>query len=167
LYVRRKIMKAAMAILAVIALQSVGAQTKPSIRTVNSDRPPALSKEFQTAGQLALEAIKRLDEAGEEPSVSYEPRRLDAEKAVSEGKRKAKTAEDKHVADVLNNFLQGLLTQRQTWGSDKLGKGEEKYWKTAIFPCAVEADWYFGGKLTKQGIETAKTSTCAPDSKVK
>jgi len=160
-------MKAVLAIIALIALQSVGAQTKPSKRTANSDRPPALSKEFQTAGQLALEAIKRLDETGEESSVSYEPRRLDAEKAVSEARRKAKTAEDKHVTDVLNNFLQGLLTQRQTWGRDRLGKGEETYWETAIFPCAVEADWYFGGELTKEGIKTAKTSTCTPDSKAK
>ena len=30
-------MKAALAIIALIALQSVGAQTKPSIRTANSD----------------------------------------------------------------------------------------------------------------------------------
>lgn len=160
-------MKAVLAIIALIALQSVGAQTKSPKGTVNSDSPPALSKEFQTAGQLALEAIKRLDEAGEEPSVSYEPRRLDAEKAVSEGKRKAKTAEDKHVAEVLDHFLQGLRTARQTWGADKLGKGEEKYWETAIFPCAVEASWYFGDTLTKEGIETAKTSTCAPNSKPK
>ncbi|HYW40015.1 MAG TPA: hypothetical protein VE957_18035 [Terriglobales bacterium] len=160
-------MKARLVIIALVILQSISAQTKSPKGTVNSDRPPALSKEFQTAGQLALEAIKRLDEAGEEPSVSYEPRRLDAEKAVSEGKRKAKTAEDKHVADVLNHFLQGLLTARQTWGPDKLGKGEEKYWETTIFPCAVEAGWYFGDTLTKEGIETAKKSTCAPNSNPK
>jgi hypothetical protein len=159
--------KAILAVLALIALQPVGVQTTVPKGTASGDRPPALSKEFQTAGQLALEALERLDEAGAEPSLSYEPRRLDAEKAVSEAKRKAKTAEDKHVADVLNNFLRGLLDERQYWGGDKFAKGEVDHWKQAIFPCAVEASWYFGETLTKSGIEEARQSKCAQGSKPK
>jgi hypothetical protein len=217
-------MKATLAIVILIALQSVGAQTNPSKETVSSDRPPTLSKEFQEAGQLAYEAIERLGDYNDKPETSYEPRRLDAEKATSEARRKAKTAEDKHASEVLENWLSGLSGQRQfmpgdgrvsnaamlgaAYGDkskqsreahmreakaetnhileefkkslDSISKGGPPlpktplgpmrgldYWERSIFPCAVEASWYFGETLTKEGIETAQKSTCAPDSKPK
>jgi len=97
---------------------SVLAQTKPSDGAVNSDRPPALSKEFQAAGQLAYDAIERLGDYNDKPAISYEPRRLDAEKAVSGAKRKAKIVEDKHVSEVLDNWLLALDGQRQFLPSD-------------------------------------------------
>lgn len=158
--------KALVVAVALIALQYAGAQTKTSKVATDGERPPALSKEFQSAGQLALEAIKRVDEARAEPSVSYEPRRLDAEKAVSETKRKAKTAEDKHVYEVLYNFLDALGNERR-YSGDRASKAGADYWEAAIFPCAVEADWYFGETLTDKGIEMAKTSTCAASSRPK
>jgi hypothetical protein len=94
---------------------------------------------------------ERLDEAREEPSSSYEPRLLDAEKSVSEATRKARTPEDKHVADVLDTYLQGLRNER----NPNLSYGWETragvdHWEHAIFRCAVEADWYFGTTLAKK-----------------
>jgi hypothetical protein len=217
-------MKSALAIIALIVLQSVGAQTKSPKGTANNDSPPALSKEFQTAGQLAYEAMERLGDYNDKPEISYEPRRLDAEKAIAEAKRKAKTAEDKHASEVLDNWLSSLDTQRQLSPSDgrlsnaatvakaygekskqakaayiresnaetdhamketqenmhRIVEGKPAgprtplgstpaldYWEKAVFPCAVEASWYFGETLTKEGIETAKTSICAPGSKPK
>ena len=207
-----------------IALQSVGAQTKSSKESSNSDRPPTLSAEFQESGQLAYEATERLADYNDKPDISYEPRHLDAEKALSEAKRKAKTAEDKHASDVLENWLSGLDGQRLFLPSDgrlsnaaTLAKayGEKSkqamaassrettaeinhileeskksmagiaqgkppaprtplgstraldYWEKAVFPCSVEASWYFGETLTKSGIEEAKQSKCAQDSKPK
>ena len=111
-------MKARLVIIALVALQSVGAQINASKENVNSDRPPALSAEFQEAGQLAYEAIERLADYNDKPDASYEPRHLDAEKSLSEAKRKAKTSEDKHASEVLENWLSGLDTQRQLSPSD-------------------------------------------------
>jgi hypothetical protein len=160
-------MKMASAFLALVVLP-IGVQTKPARVAADSDKPPTLSKQFMPSGQLALEAIKRLDEAREEPSSSYEPRLLDTEKAVSEATRKARTPEDKHVAEVLDTYLQGLRNER----NPNLSHGRETpagvdHWEHAIFPCAVEADWYFGTTLAKKGIEIAKQGSCAPNSKPK
>jgi hypothetical protein len=243
---------AGLAILTVMVLQSARAQTKPSNASVNSDKPPALSREFQAVGQLAYEAIERLDDYIDKPAASYEPRQLDAEKALSDAKRKAKSAEDKHVSKVLDNWLLALDGQRQFMPSPSDGRisnastiarayGEQskqaivanrraleaqtnadktaaanlaapcdsyptntqridctraviaklkafqndlaagkspapiapplgqtptlKYWEQTIFPCAVEAGWFFGETLTKEGIETAKRSDCVDASK--
>jgi hypothetical protein len=235
-------MKAAIMILALITLQSVGAQT-------NGDRPPAVSREFQAAGQLAYEAIERLGDYNDKPDISYEPRHLDAEKAVSEARRKAKTPTDKHISEVLDNWLSGLDGQRQFLPGDgrisnaatvSRAYGEQSkqaiaagrraleaqtnadlasaakiasscdiyqqgspesiactkaaiekvrtiqdnvaagkptvslkqtpaldYWEQTIFPCAVEASWYFGETPTKEGIEMAKNSSCATASRPK
>lgn len=242
-------MKTVLAVVVLVALQSVGTQTKPPKGTANSDKPLSLSKEFQEAGQLAYEAMERLSDYNDKPEVSYEPRRLDAEKAIAEAKRKAKATHDKHVAEVLENWLSGLDGQRRfapgdvrisnaatiaraygeqskqaiaanrraleaqtnadviaaanlakscdnySVGSqeaincrkgviaklrtfqDNLAAGKSQkslaplgptpaldYWEQTIFPCAVEASWYFGEKLTKEGIEAAQKSTCAPTS---
>lgn len=243
-------MKTTLTILAaVIFVQSVAAQTRAQKQTVDNDRPPLLSKEFHEAGQLAYEAIERLGDYNDKPDISYEPRHLDAEKAVSEARRKAKTAEDRHIDEVLDNLLSDLDAQRQFASSDgrisnavtlAQAYGEKSkqaiaanrraleaqteadvlaaknltktcdnyevgsqqlvdcnnavltklrtmqadiaagksivplgttqaldYWETAIFPCAVEASWYFGETLTKEGIEMAKNSACATESKPK
>ena len=146
--------------------QSGSAQTKPNV-TADSDKPPVLSRDFHVVAQLALEAIQRVDEAREEPSVSYEPRRLDAEKAMAEARRKTKTAEDKHVADILGNYFEGLRHERSPSFSRRATKEGEEYWEHHILPCSIEAQWYFGAQLSKAGIDMAKTGTCASDSKPK
>jgi hypothetical protein len=162
--------------------------------------------------------MERLADYNDKPDTSYEPRHLDAEKSLSEAKRKAKTAEDKHASEVLDNWLSSLDTQRQLSPSDgrlsnaatvakaygekskqakaayiresnaetdhamketqenmhRIVEGKPAgprtplgstpaldYWEKFVFPCAVEASWYFGETLTPKGIETAKTSTCA------
>lgn len=235
-------MKALAVLTLILALQSAGAQTKPG----TGYGPPVLSADFREAGQLAYEAIERLSDYNDKPDLSYEPRRLDAEKDVSEAKRKAKTAQDKHVAKILDNWLSALDEQRhmpndgrisdastvtRAYGEnskqaiaanrrtadaqtnadinaarmevekaqstcDSIPQGTKErvdcqyavtkkalsilgkvlntdrpkaplgqtpaldYWEQAIFPCAVESAWYFGDKLTAQGIAIAKKGTC-------
>ena len=85
---------------------------------------------------------------------------LDAEKALAEAKRKAKTSEDKHVAEVLNRWLYYLTVNREMGGPTKnaISMG---FFESATVPCWAEARWYFGTIATEKGIEMAKKSTCA------
>jgi hypothetical protein len=155
------IMKISLMILAFIVLQSSGVQTKP-----HKEPPPKVavfSKEFKASAELALEAIERLDEARNEPRDSYEPRRLDAEKALADTERKAKTADDKHVAEVLEKYFQGLRNERDpNLSNGRESKTGVEYWEQFILPCKMEGEWYLTTELAKMGLASVHESKCTP-----
>jgi hypothetical protein len=149
-------------IVVVCGAAQLHSQTKGSFPKESPSRnsPPPLSREFRTAGQLAEEAIDRVTEAIDEPRLFYEPRYLDAEKAVAEAQRKAKSSEEKKVAEILNAWLWYLSNQRLYGPSWK--KVNVEVWKVTILPCWLEASWHLGGKLTEKGVEKAMEGTCLP-----
>lgn len=117
------------------------------------------SSAFREQAYRALDAIKRLPSIPTSARVEsgFEPRKLDAEKAVAEAKYKAITVRDKEILKLLNAALFLMVTAKERTPTDpdwnKLAE--------AALQCKTELEGEFEPeRLSERGLKRANEKTC-------
>jgi hypothetical protein len=121
--------------------------------------PNVLTKEFRETGTLAYEAVGRLSTSAEKAESIYQPRKLDAEKALAEAKRKVKSLEDRRAYGVVRSWFDQIDEIRELAPGQMMHeKGDER---SPLVICGVEAHAYFSDEeMTAMGKELAAKRTC-------
>ena len=126
---------------------------------------PEISKEVLTAGQSATDALARLEPAATEPRAFYEPRKLEAEKALDSLRHKVKTPRDKDATQVLRNWYSDITAARTQYESGNLKL--EMAARYAAAACHLEASVIFDpqAEMTAYGRAEAAKKSCTPKTK--